>query len=125
MSICIDHPLIVVGSLSLTTMTKYVVNYSKLWKDADRNMNGDITSTLIGIFPNIDASTTPLTQAQVQVLCGALDQPFFTATFWDPSSNSQKTASYYASDYSITLLNRKSGMYGTVDFSIVPISRRT
>jgi hypothetical protein len=125
MSICINHPLIVIGSLSLTEMAAYKVNYSKLWKDADRNMNGDITSTLIGIFPNIDATTTPLTRAQVQVLCAALDQPYFSATFWDPSSNSQKTANFYASDYSITLLNRMTGMYGTVDFSIVPISRRT
>jgi hypothetical protein len=125
MSICINHPLIVIGSLSLTEMSAYKVNYSKLWKDADRNMNGDITSTLIGIFPNIDATTTPLTQAQVGVLCAALDQPYFSATFWDPSSNSQKTTNFYASDYSITLLNRMTGMYGTVDFSIVPISRRT
>lgn len=125
MSICIDHPLIVIGGLSLTEMASYKVNYSKLWKDADRNMNGDITSTFIGIFPNIDAATTPLTRTQVQTLCAALDQPYFTATFWDPSSNSQKTASYYASDYSITLLNRMTGMYGSVEFSIVPISRRT
>lgn len=125
MSICIDHPLIQIGGLVLTEMVAYKVNYSKLWKDADRNMNGDITSTLIGIFPNIDATTKSLTQAEVGVLCTALDQSYFSATFWDPSSNSLKTANYYASDYSITLLNRATGMYGSVDFSIVPISRRT
>lgn len=127
MAVCspaINVPLIQIGGLTLTEMTAYKVNYSKLWKDADRNMNGDISSTLIGIFPNIDASTTPLTQAQVGALCAALDQSFFSATFWDPSSGTQKTANYYASDYSITLLNRVSGMYGTVDFSIIPISRR-
>jgi hypothetical protein len=122
--ITINNPLIVIGGLTLTELVSYKVNYSKLWKDADRNMNGDISSTLIGIFPNIDASTTPLTQAQVGVLCAALDQPYFTATFWDPSSNSQRTASFYASDYSITLLSRVTGMYGTVDFSIIPISKR-
>lgn len=126
MSICIaiDHPLVQIGGLVLTEMVAYKVNYSKLWKDADRNMNGDITSTLIGIFPNVDASTMPLSQAQVQVLCAALDQPFFSATIWDPSSNSQKTANYYASDYTITLDNRVRGKYGSVDFSIIPISRR-
>lgn len=128
MAVCapaINVPLIVIGGLSLTEMTAYKVNYSKLFKDADRNMNGDITSTLIGIFPNVDASTLPLTQAQVQVLCAALDQAYFSATIWDPSSNSQKTTNYYASDYAITLVNRITGMYGTVDFSIIPISRRT
>lgn len=125
MAICIDHPLVIIGGLTLTELVAYKVNYSKLWKDADRNMNGDITSTLIGIFPNIDASTPPLTQSQVAVLCAALDQSYFSATFWDPSSGTQKTTNFYASDYSITLLSRSTGMYGSVDFSIVPISRRT
>lgn len=125
MAICINKPLIVIGGLQLTEMTKYEVNYSKLWKDADRNMNGDVSAAFIGIFPNIDASTTPLNQAQVQTLCAALDQPYFSLTFWDPSSNSQKTATYYASDYKITLLSRVTGMYGTVDFSVVPVSKRS
>lgn len=124
MSICIDHPLIVIGGLSLTEMVQYEMNYSKLWKDADRNMNGDVTASFIGVFPNIDAETTPLTQAQVQTLCAALDQSYFTLTFWDPASGTQKTASYYASDYKITLLNRITGMYGSVSFSVIPISKR-
>lgn len=128
MAICapeINVPLIIIGGLTLTELVKYDMNYSKLWKDADRNMNGDISSTLIGIFPNIDATTVPLNQAQVETLCAALDQAYFSATFWDPSSGTQRTAQFYASDYKISLMNRVTGMYGTVDFSIIPISRRT
>lgn len=124
MSICIDNPLLIVGGMTLTEVAKYDVNYSKLWKDADRNMNGDVTASFIGIFPNIDVDTLPLTQSEVQTLCSALDQQYFSVTFWDPSSGTQKTANYYASDYSISLLNRISGMYGTVSFSVVPISKR-
>jgi len=127
MPICnpvINNALIIVGGLTLTEVTKYDVNYSKLWKDADRNMNGDVSSTFIGVFPNIDVTTMPLTQAQVQTLCAALDQPYFSCTFWDPSSASMITRQYYASDYKISLLNRMSGMYGTVDFSVVPVSKR-
>lgn len=125
MSICINNPLITVGSLSLTEMVKYDINYSKLWKDADRNMNGDVSAAFIGVFPNIDAETMPLTRAQVQTLCAALDQSYFSLTFWDPASNSQKTANYYASDYTISLLNRITGMYGSVSFSVIPVSRRS
>lgn len=127
MPICnpqINVPLIVIGSFSLTEVVKYDVNYSKLWKDADRNMNGDVSSTFIGVFPNIDVTTMPLNQSQVQTLCAALDQPYFTCTFYDPASNSQVARSYYASDYKISLANRVSGMYGTVDFSVVPVSKR-
>jgi hypothetical protein len=127
MPICspvINSPLIVIGGLSLTEVVKYDVNYSKLWKDADRNMNGDVSATFIGVFPNIDCTTMPLQPAQVQTLCTALDQSYFSATFWDPSSGTQKTAQYYASDYKISLLNRNSGYYAGVDFSIVPVSKR-
>lgn len=124
MAICIDHPLIIIGALSLTELVTYEMNYSKLWKDADRNMNGDVSAAFIGVFPNIDAETTPLTQDQVEALCGALDQSYFSMTFWDPASGTQKTASYYASDYKITLLNRITGMYGTVSFSVIPVSKR-
>lgn len=127
MPICnpvINNPLIVIGGFSVTEAVKYEVNYSKLWKDADRNMNGDVSATFIGVFPNIDVTTVQLKAADVQVLCIALDQPYFTATFWDPSSGTQKTAAYYASDYKITLVSRMNGQYGTVDFSIVPVSKR-
>lgn len=124
MAICIDNPLIIIGALSLTELVKYEVNYSKLWKDADRNMNGDVSASFIGVFPNIDAETVPLTEAQVQTLCTALDQPYFSMTFWDPSSAMQKTTNYYASDYKITLLSRVTGQYGTVEFSVIPVSKR-
>lgn len=125
MTICIDNPLIIIGSLQLTELVKYEMNYSKLWKDADRNMNGDVSASFIGVFPNIDAETTPLTQDQVESLCTALDQPYFSMTFWDPASGTQKTAQYYASDYKITLLSRISGMYGTVEFSVIPVSKKS
>lgn len=125
MSICINNPLVQIGGLTLTELVKYEMNYSKLWKDADRNMNGDVSATFIGVFPNIDVETTPLTQAQVQTLCSALDQAYFSMTFWDPASGTQKTANYYASDYKINLLSRISGMYGEVSFSVIPVSKRS
>lgn len=120
----INAPLIIIGSFSLSEAVKYEVNYSKLWKDADRNMNGDVSATFIGIFPNIDVETPPLDRDQVQTLCAALDQSYFTATFWDPATATQKTEQYYASDYKITLISRMRGQYGNVSFSIVPISKR-
>jgi len=127
MAICnpvINNPLMIIGGLTLTEVTKYDVNYSKLWADADRNMNGDVSSTFIGVFPNIDVSTLPISQANVGTLCAALDQPYFSCTFWDPSSGTMITRQYYASDYKISLANRMTGMYATVDFSVVPVSKR-
>lgn len=124
MASCIDSNLIEIGSFKVKELVKYNVNYSKLWKDADRNMNGDVSATMIGVFPNIDVETKPLSESQVQTLCSALDQPYFTLKFWDPATGSQKTARYYASDYSIEMLSRVQGIYGSVSFSVIPVSKR-
>lgn len=123
--ISINSPLIVIGGLTLTELVKYEVNYSKLWKDADRNMNGNVSATFIGVFPNIDVETPPIKKTQVAAICSALDQPYFTLTFWDPATSSLKTAGYYASDYKITLMNRLSGMYANVSFSVIPVAKRS
>lgn len=125
MSICIDNPLIVIGSLSLTELVTYDMTYSKLWKDAGRNMNGDMSACFIGIFPNIKAETIPMDQSTVGALCDALDQAFFTLTFWDPARNMQRTAEYYASDYTVKLESRIQGKYGTVEFSLIPTKKKT
>jgi len=122
--ITVNSPLLIIGGLTLTEVVKYDMNYSKLWKDADRNMNGDVSSTFIGVFPNIDITTKPLSVSEVVTLCSALDQPYFSCTYWDPATNSQKTAQYYASDYKISMISRVNGTYGTVDFSVVPVHKR-
>lgn len=120
----ITGTLLTVDGLALTDLKKYEVQYNKLWKDADRNMSGDVRATLIGVFPKIAVQTNKLSSSTVQSLCSKLDKAFFNVTYKDPSTGTNKTAKYYASDYSVTLEDRATERFGEVEFSLVPLSKR-
>lgn len=121
----ISGTLLTIGGTSFTKLKEYTVEYNKLWKDSDRNMNGDVRASLIGVFPKIVVKTNKMNVAKVNALCSALDQPYFSVTYYDPRSNTSKTANYYAGDYKVKLEDRNKERFGEVDFSLVPISKRS
>jgi hypothetical protein len=109
-------------SLSKSQVSQYKVTYNKLWKDADRNMNGDVSAAFIGIFPSLDVVTGILDISKVQALSAALNVPYFSVTFWDTQTQTNKTAQYYAADFETTLMN--GCLYGTINAQLVPVSKR-
>lgn len=119
----ITNPLITINGVTLTTseLESYKLNYAKLWKDADRNMNGDVSATLIGVFPNIDFTTTVLDFPKAQSISAAVNAAYFPVTFWDTQTGTQKTANFYAADHEVTVL--KECKYGQVQIQLVPVSR--
>lgn len=108
-------------SLSSSEISAYKLTYNKLWKDADRNMDGDLSSTLIGIFPNLDVTTGILPVAKVEALTVAMNTDYFSVTYWDTQTQSNKTANYYAADFDTTLLHQCT--YGTVQCQLVTVSK--
>ena len=121
----ITNNLLKIGNTNISNISEYTVQYNKLWKDADRNMNGDVRATLIGIFPKIVCKTTVQEQSLVATLGALLNQPYFSVTFYDPITNSVKTAQYYASDYSTKLKLRQGSLIDEISFSLVPVSKRS
>lgn len=121
----ISSNLLKIGTTNISNISEYTVQYNKLWKDADRNMNGDVRATLIGIFPKIVCKTTVQEQSLVATLGALLNQPYFNVTFYDPITNSVKTAQYYASDYSTKLKLRQGSLIDEISFSLVPVSKRS
>ena len=117
--------LLKIGNTNISNLVEYEVQYNKLWKDADRNMNGDVRATLIGIFPKIVCKTTVQERSLVATLGGLLNQPYFSVTFYDPLTGSTRTAQYYASDYSTKLKMRQGSLIDEISFSLVPISKRS
>lgn len=104
-------------------LSKYDLQYAKLWADADRNMNGDVRASLIGIFPKLICEVSPKTLSTIQTLAALLNQAYFHVKYFDIQTNTVKTASYYASDFDTTLLQRQGSMIDKVSFSLVPVSR--
>ena len=105
-------------------LSEYGVEYNKLWKDADRNMNGDVRATMIGIFPKLICKTPPMKRSQAGSLGALLNQPYFNVKFFDTITGGVVTAQYYAGDYSTDLLQRCGEWYNEISFNLVPVSKR-
>ena len=77
--------------------------YNKLWgEDTGRNLAGRFTGTLVGIFPKIILTFRKLTQAEMNIIAPILDSANQTLTYYDPTTNSNKTLNTYTGDWSYT-----------------------
>ncbi len=120
----ISGDLIKINNTSIPGLKEYKVGYNKLWKDADRNMNGDVRASLIGIFPKIElVFRDALTESQVNSIIALLDQPYFSVTYYSPKHKADRTAQYYAGDYAVEILDRSRGLFKTFSVSLVPVSK--
>lgn len=119
----VTNPLITINGVTLNTseIKSYKLTYAKLWKNADRNMNGDVSATLIGVFPNIAVTTTKLLFAKAQSISTAINYAYFPVTYWDSQTGTSKTANFYAADHDVNLLNHCT--YGEVEIQLVPVSK--
>ena len=116
--------LLKINNTVIPKIVSYKVGRNKLWKDADRNMNGDVRATLIGIFPKIEVNIGYTTEAEMATIVALLDQAYFTVEYFDVRTQATTTASYYASDYSPELDNKVKDRYKPLTVSLIPVSRR-
>lgn len=105
-------------------IVSYKIGRAKLWKEANRNMSGDIRATLIGIFPKIVMKIGVCTQEEISKLCELLDQDYFVVEWFDVRIQDTISTKYYASDYDTDLLNKSKGLYQPFEVSLVPVSKR-
>jgi len=119
----VTNPIITINGVSLTTgqVTDYTLTYNKLWKNANRNMSGRIVATMIGVYPNISVTTSVLDFSHAQSLSAAINQDYFSVTFWDTQTSSHKTAQYYAADHKVSFLNECK--YGEVTVELVAVDK--
>ncbi|MBR3169189.1 hypothetical protein IKF23_01995 [Candidatus Saccharibacteria bacterium] len=116
--------LLKINGTTINGLSGYKIGYNKLWKDADRNMNGDVRATLIGIFPKLELTfRDALTENEVSQIINLLDQPYFSVTYFSPKTKGAVTANYYASDYAPELLDKARGLYKSFTVSLVPVSK--
>lgn len=116
--------LVKINNTTVPHVVSYKVGRAKLWKNADRNMSGDVRASLIGIFPKIIMKVGYTTQSELATLTALLDQDYFSVSWFDVRSESVVTANYYASDYEVELDSKSNGRYKPFDVSLVPVSKR-
>ena len=119
-----DGDLIKINGNIIPAIVNYKVGRNKLWKDADRNMAGDVRATLIGIFPKIELNIGYITQEEMATLTQLLDQDYFEVEYFDVRVQGTTTAKYYAGDYAVEIQSKSQGLYKPFTVSLVPVSKR-
>lgn len=81
-------------------ITQIEFGYNKLWgSDSGRNLAGEQTGTLIGIFVKIKVSFRKLTQEELEFIAPILDSGSQEVTYYDPVEG-LITISTYTGDWS-------------------------
>lgn len=119
-----DGDLVTINNITIPYITSYKISRAKLWKNSERNMNGDIRASLIGIFPKIIMQVGYTSQEEMAELTALLDRDFFTVEWFDVRTQQTFRAQYYAGDYDVELDNKFKGRYKPFEVSLVPISKR-
>lgn len=119
-----DSDLVTINGVTVPSIKSYKIGRAKLWKNADRNMNGTVKAYLIGIFPKIEIQVGYLNQEDMATLVQLLDQDFFTVTWFDVRIQTTVSTQYYAADYDIELEDKHRGLYKPFTVSLVPVEKR-
>lgn len=120
----ISEQFLNIDNTNISDLVDYEVEPNKLWKDAERNMNGDVRASLIGVFPKIYCKTTTADRAKIAMIANLLVKPNLIVKFYNPMSNSIETARYYAGDFKMSVFERKRGLFKPMTFNLIPISKR-
>ena len=120
----INKDSIVINNIS---MGQYLLSakyeYNKLWaSDTGRNLAGKMSGTLVGIFPKLILTFRKLTQAELNILAPILDSATQTVTYYDVSTNQNKTITTYTGDWAI--LSQSIGKVDSFECSFIATERR-
>lgn len=121
----ISGDLLRINGEKVSGLKTYDFESNLLWADAERNMNGDVRATYLGEYPKLVLEFHDgLTQDEVKTLYRQLSSPYFNVTYFHPGIDSNVTAQYYRSDYKLSLLDKRRGLYKSFTVNLIPISRR-
>lgn len=115
--------LLKINGVSIPKIKKFKVGRNKLWTDAGRNMAGELRSTFIGLFPKISLEFAHMTLSEMQTLINLLDQPSFTAQWWDEGTGAIKSGLYYAGDYENSVFDVAKGLYEPLSVNLIPYKK--
>lgn len=99
----IDKDSLIINGVNMGQyITQAEYQYPKLWDGkTGRNLAGEMTGTLIGIFPKIIVTFKPLTKSQLEVIAPILDSVRQTVSYYDPTKKRQISIETYTGDWSV------------------------
>lgn len=99
----VNKDSIIINDIS---MGKYLLQadyeYNKLWaSDSGRNLAGEQTGTLIGIFPKLVLQFRKLTKDEVHLLAPILDSARQRVQYYDDNKGAMITMTTYTGDWKL------------------------
>lgn len=76
--------------------------YKLYANDSGRSLSGEMSGTLLGIFPKLILQFRKLTQNELETIVPILDSASQTVTYYDPNKKTNVTMTTYTGDYEIT-----------------------
>lgn len=121
----IDKNSIVINGVNFGQyLTEVEYQYNKLWgPDSGRNLAGEQSGTLLGIFPKFVLNFRKLTPAEMELLVPIFDSAVQNFTYYDPSKQQKITIQTYTGDYNFSN-NRVNGKNGDFQLSFISIRAR-
>lgn len=126
----IDKNSIVINGISIGQyLVQAQYGYNKLWaSDSGRNLAGDMSGTLLGIFPKLILQFRKLTKAELELLTPIFDSANQTTTYYDPYKKANYTMTTYTGDYEVTnknIIDKNSHKNEGFQISFIAVSRRS
>lgn len=118
----ISGEFLTIDGVNIREIVSYKVQQAKLWKDANRNMNGVVKATLIGVFPKIELEFAYMSRSRASEVASRLNKAYFDVTYYDPGTGNVRTAQYYAGDFTVELLNTQTGYVKPFDVNLIPVA---
>lgn len=124
----IDKNSIMINNISFGQyLTSVEYQYNKLWaEDSGRNLAGEQSGTLIGIFPKIILNFRKLTRTELETIAPILDSATQNFTYYDLAKKRYITIETYTGDYNF--LDKKiigsNGKNEEFSISFIAVSRR-
>lgn len=121
----IDKNSIVINNVNFGQyITEVEYQYNKLWgSDSGRNLAGEQSGTLLGIFPKFVISFRKLTPAEMEIVVPILDSAYQNFTYYDPSKKATITIQTYTGDYNFSN-NRVNGKNSDFQISFIATKAR-
>lgn len=124
----IDTNSIIINGISMGQyITQAQYGYHKLFgEDTGRNLNGDFSGSLTGIFVKLILQFQPLTKSELEIVAPILDSARQTVTYYDPVKKANVTMTTYTGDYEVINKNIISGSSKNEGFScsFISVSKR-
>lgn len=112
--------MIKIDGRDIPTPSDYSVGIQDISK-AERNARGDMIIERIATKRKLELGWKYLSQSSLQIVLNAVSPVFFSVSYIDPLTGSQKTGTFYAGDRNVGALDYTNGKirWKDIKFSVI------